>query len=52
MEKVLEHERLLLNTAVSSSSLPEGGVAGGGVTLGGREVEGINLQALRDQVRS
>lgn len=46
MEKVLEHERSLLTTALnSSSSLPDG--------VGVAEVErsGINLQTIRDQVR-
>ncbi len=45
MEKVLEHERSLLTTALSSSSLAEGAEA---VAAG--ETAGINLQTLRDQV--
>ena len=48
MEKVLEHERSLLTTALdSSSSLPDGV----GVVEAEVERSGINLQTIRDQVR-
>ena len=47
VEKVLEHERSLLTTALSSSSSPEGEEP---VTAG--DTAAINLQTLRDQVSS
>lgn len=52
VEQVLNHERLLLSTAVGSS-LPDGGVAEGEATIGGREAgkSGVNLQTLHDQVQ-
>ena len=44
MESVLDHEKLLLTTAVDPS------VAEGVVIEGGAEAGGINLQTLRNQV--